>query len=236
MYTTWPFPGHRHTETQSSFPEDFTNRVGQLEGLISTTLSNLEPSALAGLDTLLQILQNSGSVSSHTTTPVDFDLTSGSATDHTVQIAAAALDQLLQQGQAVALSNETGASMTPFGPIIDMLHHVCNCCTVLRILTSRFWPLQIRGNSSASGASYLSDLHQHFPNRKITNFLVKYFFEESSVHWQYLMIHRPYFNNCYTTFSNGPIPPSLEFTALLAIVCATALQFLPESDEDVSFP
>ncbi|ETW83845.1 hypothetical protein HETIRDRAFT_415584 [Heterobasidion irregulare TC 32-1] len=46
------------------------------------------------------------------------------------------------------------------------------------------------------------------------------------------MIHRPYFNNCYTTFSNGPIPPSLEFTALLAIVCATALQFLPESDED----
>jgi uncharacterized membrane protein YbaN (DUF454 family) len=79
----------------------------------------------------------------------------------------------------------------------------------------------------------LSELQRHFPNQKITTFLLSYYFDKSSAHWIMPVIHRPYFESYYRTFSSGPLPPSLEFIALLAITCATALQFLPESDEDV---
>ncbi|KAH9071641.1 fungal-specific transcription factor domain-containing protein [Lactarius deliciosus] len=71
----------------------------------------------------------------------------------------------------------------------------------------------------------LSELQRHFPNRKITTFLLSYYFDKSSAHWTY-----------YRTFSSGPLPPPIEFIALLAITCATALQFLPETDEDVCSP
>jgi uncharacterized membrane protein YbaN (DUF454 family) len=78
-------------------------------------------------------------------------------------------------------------------------------------------------------------LESHFPNQKITTFLISYYFDKSSAHWLRPVIHRPYFESYYRTISSGSLPPSLEFIALLAITCATALQFLPETDEDVRF-
>ncbi|KAH9048954.1 fungal-specific transcription factor domain-containing protein [Lactarius hengduanensis] len=78
----------------------------------------------------------------------------------------------------------------------------------------------------------LSELQRHFPNRKITTFLLSYYFDKSSAHWLLPVIHRPCFEAYYRTFSSGPLPPPIEFIALLAITCATALQFLPETDED----
>ncbi|KAI0248675.1 fungal-specific transcription factor domain-containing protein [Lactifluus subvellereus] len=79
----------------------------------------------------------------------------------------------------------------------------------------------------------LSELERHFPNQKITAFLLSYYFDRSSAHWIVPVIHRPCFESYYRAFSSGTLPPSLEFIALLAITCATALQFLPETDEDV---
>lgn len=79
----------------------------------------------------------------------------------------------------------------------------------------------------------LSELQRHFPNRRITTFLLSYYFDKSSAHWLLPIIHRPCFEAYYRTFSSGPLPPSIEFIALLAITCATALQFLPETDQDV---
>jgi hypothetical protein len=82
----------------------------------------------------------------------------------------------------------------------------------------------------------LSQLECQFPNQKITTFLLSYFFERSSFHWFFPVIHRPYFENYYRTFSSGILTPTLEIITLLAITCATALQFLPETDDDVRFP
>jgi hypothetical protein len=78
-----------------------------------------------------------------------------------------------------------------------------------------------------------SELQRDFPNQKITAFLLSYYFDRSSVHWMFPIIHRPCFEDCYRTCSSGELPPTIEFIALLAITCATALQFLPETDEDV---
>jgi hypothetical protein len=91
---------------------------------------------------------------------------------------------------------------------------------------------QFRGFGSPIPAS---DLQYHFPNRKITTFLLSHYFDKSSIHGLLPVIHRPCFETCYRTCSSGGLPPSVEFIALLAITCATALQFLPETDEDVRF-
>jgi uncharacterized membrane protein YbaN (DUF454 family) len=82
----------------------------------------------------------------------------------------------------------------------------------------------------------LSQLECQFPNQKITTFLLSYYFERSSSHWLFPVIHRPFFENYYRTFSSGILTPTLEIITLLAITCATALQFLPETDDDVRFP
>lgn len=47
------------------------------------------------------------------------------------------------------------------------------------------------------------------------------------------MIHKPVFDRCYVTFSSGHHPPSFDFIALLAMVCASSLQFLPATPADV---
>jgi hypothetical protein len=47
------------------------------------------------------------------------------------------------------------------------------------------------------------------------------------------MIHKPVFDSCYVTFSSGHHPPSFDFIALLAMVCASSLQFLPATPADV---
>ncbi|KAI0053037.1 hypothetical protein FA95DRAFT_1601390 [Auriscalpium vulgare] len=196
---------------ETSFPEDLSERVGHLEGLVTSTLSSLEPTALAGLDALLQLICANQPAAPRpgflngtpniTTSPTQ-------ATDHAVQVAAAALGQLSQKGEA-----EPALPATPFGPIADILHH-------------------LRGVPATAGMNSLADLHSHFPNQKITQFLLSYYFDESSHHWIWPVIHRPCFESYYRTFSSGPLPPSMEFIALLAITCATALQFLPKTPED----
>ena len=96
---------------------DVPDRVTQLERLVSQTLNNLEPSALTGIDTLLQMLHASNPViapTSHTTPHVA--ATSHRATSHTIQMAAAALGQLSQQ--------DPTDPPTPFGPIAGYLHNV----------------------------------------------------------------------------------------------------------------
>ncbi|KAH9960474.1 fungal-specific transcription factor domain-containing protein [Russula dissimulans] len=80
----------------------------------------------------------------------------------------------------------------------------------------------------------LSELQRHLPNQKITTFLLSYYFDKSSAHWMFPVVHRPYFENFYRTFSSGALTPTVEFIALLAITCATALQFLPETEEDAT--
>ncbi len=84
----------------------------------------------------------------------------------------------------------------------------------------------------------LPELQRHFPNKEITTFLLSYYFNKSSAHWLLPAIHRPGFEAYYRTFSSesGPMPLPIEFIALLAITCATALQFLPETDKDVGSP
>ncbi|KAA1466296.1 hypothetical protein DENSPDRAFT_831104 [Dentipellis sp. KUC8613] len=200
--------GKRKT-SENGFPEDLGERVNQLEGLVSNTLSSLEPSALAGLDALLQIMHSA--ISSPSPPTSSSDLTDSTQVNDAVQVAAAALGQLSQQNTSDILS-----ASPPFGPIAEILHNM------------RTSPLV--GGSGTSGT--FGDLGGHFPNQKITNFLMTYFFESSSVHWLWPFIHRPCFESYYRTFSSAPLPPSIEFTALLAVTCATALQFLPETEQD----
>ncbi|KAI0068879.1 hypothetical protein BV25DRAFT_1986436 [Artomyces pyxidatus] len=196
----------KRKQVEPSFPEDLSERVGHLEGLVSSTLSSLEPSALAGLDALIQLL----STNHHALANRQALLSVPGVTinDSAVQVAAAALGQLSQQ-----VIQEPAPSATPFGPIADILHH-------------------IRGSTTAPGLASLSDLQSHFPNQKVTTYLLSYYFDQSSHHWVWPVIHRPCFDNYYRTFSSGPLPPSMEYIALLAITCSTALQFLPESDQD----
>ncbi|TFY72108.1 hypothetical protein EVG20_g907 [Dentipellis fragilis] len=201
--------GKGSTTSENGFPEDLGERVNQLEGLVSNTLSSLEPSALAGLDALLQIMHSA--IASPSPPTSSSDLSDPSQVNDAVQVAAAALGQLSQQNTTDLIS-----ASPPFGPIAEILHNM------------RTSPLV--GGSGTSGT--FGDLGGHFPNQKITNFLMTYFFESSSVHWLWPFIHRPCFESYYRTFSSAPLPPSIEFTALLAVTCATALQFLPETDQD----
>lgn len=77
------------------------------------------------------------------------------------------------------------------------------------------------------------NLQTHFPNHAITSFLLSHFFDRSSIHWLWSVIHRPVFDKCYMSFSSSLPAPSLDFLALLALVCASSLQFLPETEQDV---
>lgn len=77
------------------------------------------------------------------------------------------------------------------------------------------------------------DYMPHFPNPEITSFLLTHYFDHSSIHWIWPIVHRPVFDTCYTSFVAGTNPQSLDFVALLAIILATSLQYLPESSQDV---
>ncbi|KAH8105931.1 fungal-specific transcription factor domain-containing protein [Cristinia sonorae] len=55
----------------------------------------------------------------------------------------------------------------------------------------------------------------------------------SSITWLWPIVHRPVFDQCYMAFAAGQ-PQSLDFMALLAIVCASSLQFLPENQKDAA--
>jgi len=79
----------------------------------------------------------------------------------------------------------------------------------------------------------VESLLPQFPSHGIRTFLLTHFFDRSSVHWIWPIVHRPVFDGCYMTFTAGQ-PQSLDFMALLAIICASALQFLPESQQDAA--
>lgn len=83
------------------------------------------------------------------------------------------------------------------------------------------------------GLAHLADLRTYFPNHAITGHLLYHFFECSSIPWTWSIIYKPVFDTRYVTFSSSSQPPSLDFVALLAMVCACSLQFLPASSADV---
>ena len=61
-----------------------------------------------------------------------------------------------------------------------------------------------------------------------------YYFDKSSLHWYWPFVHRPCFDQLYQHNMQKNVPLDLEFLTLTAIVMALALQFLPETDDDVS--
>lgn len=89
------------------------------------------------------------------------------------------------------------------------------------------WPFVSTNPTAESVAS-------QFPTYGIRTYLLTHYFDKSSIHWIYPIVHRPVFDACYVAFAAGQ-PQSLDFMALLAIVCASSLQFLPETSSDVSF-
>ena len=195
-------------------------RLGQPNDSDST--NNSESTSVAGLDVLLQLLQNTNASNvAHLPQSDDLELSRTHAHENAVQAAATALNQLSQQEAPDTQS-----------PIATMLQSVSPSLRRLIYLVRYVLHQQFRGYATPM---LLSELQRHFPNQKITTFLLSYYFDKSSVHWLLPVIHRPCFEAYYRTFSSGPLPPSIEFVALLAITCATALQFLPETDENVCF-
>ncbi|KAI0291749.1 fungal-specific transcription factor domain-containing protein [Russula brevipes] len=177
--------------------------LGQSNGVDST--NGPDPIALVGLDALLQVLQGANTNASN-------DVSTPSSDRVDFPRSPAQVSENAVQVAATALSQlsqqEAPDTHYPFVGMIDTF----------------------RGFGTQTPLS--GELKRHFPNQKITAFLLSYYFDRSSSHWVFPVIHRPCFENCYRTFSSGALPPTLEFIALLAITCATALQFLPETDED----
>jgi hypothetical protein len=78
---------------------------------------------------------------------------------------------------------------------------------------------------------------EFFPTRPIATFLIEHYFEHSSFHWMWPIIHRPHFNILVTATLETATIPSADFVALFALIVATALQFLPRDDNNVNaFP
>lgn len=92
-------------------------RVSELESMQST-LGSMTPTALAGIDALLQLVRVGNSTAS--TEPWTGTERSSPAlvTDHAVQIAAAALGQLSQAASAVS------PVTSGVGPLSELLAHV----------------------------------------------------------------------------------------------------------------
>ncbi|TDL29441.1 hypothetical protein BD410DRAFT_833743 [Rickenella mellea] len=183
--------------THASNPDGLTNRVAQLESLFQATLGGLEPAAIAGIDALLQLVQASSGISPVPVAPQQ--------TDNAVNVAAAALGQLSQQGSS--------ADPVHIAPIAEILGQ-----------------LRIPGDPLTLSNS-LFDIRTHFPDHTLTTALLHHFFDSSSIPWVCGTLHRPVFDSCFMAFSSETHPPSVDFVALLAIVCVSALQFLPENDE-----
>ncbi|TFK43231.1 fungal-specific transcription factor domain-containing protein [Crucibulum laeve] len=165
----------------------------QLERTIQTTLRNMEPGTLMGLQSLLQLVQASN-IGENTGLHIG------------EQVAAAALGQLSQQQEGSGVS---GSSMVPHigaEPMTDILRQV--------------------GRNQTPEA----ELRALFPNHSIINNLLHYFFSESTIPWLWSILHKPMFDSSYVIFSgNVNHHLAFDFNALLAIVCALALQFLPQT-------
>ncbi|KAF8897269.1 fungal-specific transcription factor domain-containing protein [Infundibulicybe gibba] len=185
-------------------------RFSQLDRVVPTSTGGLEPTALLGLETLIQLVQattgglavrniSNSAIPDQHTTPVD----------HAVQAAAAALGQLSQQAP-----NHPNLG---YGQMADFMSHTHD-----------------GHGHTPSALSALAELRTHFPNHAITGHLLYFFFNHSSMPWLWVVVHKPTFDTCFLAFSSGHHPPSLDFIALLAMMCTTSLQFLPESPADAS--
>ncbi|RDB23208.1 putative transcriptional regulatory protein C1F7.11c [Hypsizygus marmoreus] len=181
--------------------------AGPVKNMIPSTLRDVEPTALAGLEALLQLVQASNVVTG-AGTGTERNLTA----DQAVHIAASALGQLSRQAP-----NKVATA----GPMAEILQQI-------RLGAGHAQQLP-------SNAAPLTDLRTHFPNHAITAHLLYHFFEHSSIPWLWPIIYKPVFDTCYITFSSGPQSPPLDFLALLAILCASSLQFLPEGSVDPAF-
>lgn len=149
-------------------------------------------------------------------------------TEEAVGVAATALGQLSQISDATPLHSHSFDS-----PDCDLFASV-GIYPSSRLPSSHLSFLQARRMLPTTGSASLFDLRNNFPSEKIMSFLISHYFDHSSVHWIWPVINRPSFELCYRTFQAGaPIPPSIEYSSCVAIVCALALQFLPESDDDV---
>lgn len=88
---------------------------------MQSTVGSLEPTALVGLEALLQLVQASNDIatpSAHLTGPGMVD--PGRVSDHAVQVAAAALGQLSQQ----SVADGPTTTSPRLGPISELLNHV----------------------------------------------------------------------------------------------------------------
>ncbi|KAF8076109.1 fungal-specific transcription factor domain-containing protein [Lyophyllum atratum] len=169
---------------------------------VANALRDVEPTALAGLEALLQLVQASNMVTG-TGPGADHNFLS----DQAVQVAASALGQLSRQASP--------GSLTAAGPMAEIINQI-----------------RTRQQHDVPDPTPLANLRTHFPNHAITGHLLFHFFEQSSIPWLWPIIHKPIFDACYVTFSSGPQSPPLDFLALLAILCASSLQFLPASSAD----
>ncbi|TCD70846.1 Factor arrest protein 11 [Steccherinum ochraceum] len=169
-----------------------SERLGQLEAVVSGIIGDLDPTSLAGVEALLHIVQNSDHPAKH-------QLVAGSR---------------LQPAPTMQAQIPTPSASNPAAPQPILM------------------PVQ-------PGWAYLpapptpESLAAQFPSHSIRTFLLTHFFDRSSIHWIYPIVHRPVFDGCYMAFSSGQ-PQSMDFMALLAIICASSLQFLPESPEDAN--
>jgi hypothetical protein len=203
-----------------------TPDLGQING--SDSANTPDSNDFIGLDALLQVLQSANAgdvVSPPPPDSFDFSRSYAHVSESAVQVAATAVNQLSQQAAPDIHYPGPFDSMTLSVRFFSMLQYISSPHNLVSLR-------QFHGFGSPIPAS---DLQCNFPNQKITTFLLSHYFDRSSVHWLFPVIHRPCFESCYRTCSSGGLPPSVEFIALLAITCATALQFLPETDEDVRF-
>ncbi|KIM90631.1 hypothetical protein PILCRDRAFT_916 [Piloderma croceum F 1598] len=125
--------------------------------------------------------------------------------EQAVQAAAVALEQLSQQGPSDSVLNASSISQ-------DQNQN-------LGLSTASFNP------------PTLVDLQNIFPNFNIVAFLLDHYFQATSIHWLWPIVHRPGFDSVYRAFQSGSHHPTLDFHALVAILCACALQFLPDTND-----
>ncbi|KAF9008757.1 fungal-specific transcription factor domain-containing protein [Cyathus striatus] len=190
----------------------------RLEAAIQSTLRSMEPSTLMGLQALLQLVQASSTLSPGPSVRGQGSSSTQSSTESSVEVAAAALGQLSQQQHpGIEALNSASSSI---GPIAQVLRHI---------------NMEQKQSAILSETAALADFRARLPNHPVTNHLLFYFFAESTIPWIWPILHRPVFDTCYLSFSDGSQSPSVDFIALLTAVCALSLQFLPPSVDGTLF-
>ncbi|KZV64820.1 hypothetical protein PENSPDRAFT_756965 [Peniophora sp. CONT] len=92
--------------------------------------------------------------------------------------------------------------------------------------------LRLPGIAAFRTVMAISEWAKDFPNPRLQQYLYSYYFDKSSLHWYWPIVHRPCFDALYQHNLQKNVPLDLDFLTLTAIVMALALQFLPESDDD----